>query len=76
MCWTSRRTTNGKKRYKPEEIVVKPAVGRMSWSRRAKHVLAIGQIGVGEVTYYQWRREFGELQIEQVKRLKELELKK
>ena len=21
MCWTSRRTTNGKKRYKPEEIV-------------------------------------------------------
>jgi hypothetical protein len=35
------------KRYMPEEIVAKPAVGRMSWSRRAKHVQAIGQIGVG-----------------------------
>ncbi|MET4214362.1 hypothetical protein [Bradyrhizobium sp. LA2.1] len=35
------------KRYMPEEIVAKPAVGRTSWSRRAKHVQAIGQIGVG-----------------------------
>ena len=35
------------KRYMPEEIVAKPAVGRMSWSRRAKHVQPIGQIGAG-----------------------------
>src|SRR5437660_11885251 len=35
---------------------------------------AIRQIGVSEVTYYRWRQEFGGLQIEQVKRLKELEL--
>jgi putative transposase len=54
-----------------EEIVAKPAVGRMSWSRRAEHVWAIG---LSEVTYYRWRREFGALQIKQVKRLKELEL--
>ena len=32
------------------------------------------QIGVSEVTYYRWRQEFGGLKIEQVKRLKELEL--
>ena len=30
--------------------------------------------GVSEVTYCRRRQEFGELQIEQVKRLKELEL--
>jgi len=29
---------------------------------------------VSEVTYYRWRQEFGGLKIEQVKRLKELEL--
>ena len=57
-----------------EEIIAKPAVGRMSWSRRAEHVWAIGRIGVSEVSYYRWRREFGEMQIKQVKRLKELEL--
>jgi putative transposase len=32
------------------------------------------QIGVSEVTYYRWRQEFGGLKIEQVKRLKDLEL--
>jgi hypothetical protein len=35
---------------------------------------AIRQIGVSEVTYYRWRQEFGGLKIEQVRRLKELEL--
>ena len=29
---------------------------------------------MSEVTYYRWRQEFGGLKIEQVKRLKELEL--
>jgi putative transposase len=35
---------------------------------------AIHQIGVSEVTYYRWRQEFGGLRIEQVKRMKEIEL--
>jgi transposase-like protein len=35
---------------------------------------AIRQIGVSEVTYYRWRQEFGGLKIEQIKRLKELEV--
>ena len=30
-------------------------------------------IGVTQVTYYRWRREFGGLQFDQVKRMKELE---
>jgi len=30
-------------------------------------------IGVTQVTYYRWRREFGGLQMDQVKRMKELE---
>ena len=35
---------------------------------------AIRQIGVSEVSFYRWRQEFGGLTIEQVKRLKDLEL--
>jgi hypothetical protein len=34
---------------------------------------AIRAIGVTEVTYYRWRREFGGLKSDQVKRLKDLE---
>ena len=34
---------------------------------------AIRQIGVSEVTYYRWRQEYGGLNTDQVKRLKELE---
>lgn len=30
--------------------------------------------GVTQVTYYRWRREFGGLQLDQVKRMKELEV--
>ena len=34
---------------------------------------AVRSIGVTEVTYYRWRREFGGLKADQVKRMKELE---
>ncbi len=34
---------------------------------------AVRAIGVTEVTYYRWRQEYGGLETEQVKRLKELE---
>ena len=35
---------------------------------------AIRQIGVTEVTYYRWRREYGGMKTDQLKRLKELEI--
>jgi putative transposase len=34
---------------------------------------AIRQIGVTEVIFYRWRREYGGLKVDQAKRLKELE---
>jgi transposase-like protein len=34
---------------------------------------AIRQIGVTEVTYYRWRKEYGGMRTEQLKRLKVLE---
>ncbi len=35
---------------------------------------AIRSIGVSEATYHRWRNEFGGLKLDQVKRLKELEV--
>lgn len=35
---------------------------------------AVWSIGVTQVTYYRWRREYGGLQMDQVKRMKDLEL--
>jgi putative transposase len=62
------------KRYKPEEIVAKLRQVDVLVSQGQNMVDAIRQIGVSEVTYYRWRQEFGGLKIEQVKRLKDLEL--
>ena len=62
-----------RKRYKPEEIVAKLRQVDVLVSQGQVMADAIRQIGVSEVTYYRWQ-EFGGLKIEQVKRLKELEL--
>ena len=62
-----------KKRYKPEEIVVKLRQVDVLVSQGQNISDAIRQIGVSEVTYYRWRQEYGGLKTEQVKRLKELE---
>jgi putative transposase len=63
-----------RKRYKPEEIVAKLRQVEVLVSQGTSMADAIRQIGVSEVTFYRWRQEFGGLKIEQVKRLKELEV--
>ncbi len=40
----------------------------------AKILDVVRTLGVTQVTYYRWRREFGGLQTDQVKRMKDLEL--
>ncbi len=63
-----------RKRYKPEEIVAKLRQVDVLVSQGSAMADAIRQIGVSEVTFYRWRREFGGLKSDQVKRLKDLEL--
>ena len=62
-----------RKQYKPEEIVAKLRQVDVLSSQGQSVSEAIRSIGVSEVTYYRWRREFGGLKSDQVKRLKELE---
>jgi transposase-like protein len=53
------------KHYKPEEIVAKLRQVDVLISQGQNIADAIRQIGVSEVTYYRWRREFGGLKTEQ-----------
>ena len=62
-----------KKRHKPEEIVAKLRQVDVLVSQGQSVADAIRSIGVTEVSYYRWRREFGGLKSDQVKRMKELE---
>jgi putative transposase len=62
-----------KKGHKAEEIVAKLRQVDVLVSQGRSVADAIRAIGVTEVTYYRWRREFGGLKSGQVKRLKELE---
>ena len=63
-----------RKRPKPEEIVAKLRQVDVVTAQGTPLGEAIRSIGVSEVTYHRWRNEFGGLKLDQVKRLKELEL--
>ena len=62
-----------KKRYKPEEIVGLLRQADVLHSQGMTMSDAIRQIGVSEVTFYRWRKEYGGLSGDQLRRLKELE---
>lgn len=59
--------------HKPEEIVAKLCQVDVLLSQGRSVGEAVRLIGVTQVTYYRWRKEFGGLKGDQVKRLKELE---
>jgi putative transposase len=61
------------RRPKPEEIVAKLRQVDVLVSQGGSVADAVRSIGVTEVTYYRWRKEFGGLKVDQVKRLKDLE---
>ena len=62
-----------RKRYTPEQIIGMLRETEVALSQGQ----AVGQVcrvlGVSEQSYYRWRKEYGGLQINQAKRLKDLE---
>ena len=62
-----------RKPYKPEEIVAKLRQVDVLVSQGRPVAEAVRSIGVTPFTYYRWRREYGGLKTDKVKRLKELE---
>ena len=61
------------RKHKPEEIVAKLRQVDVLLSQGRSVGEAVRSIGVTQFTYYRWRKEFGGLKGDQVKRLKELE---
>ena len=62
------------KRHKPEEIIAKLRQVEVMTGQGTTMADAIRSIGVTEVTYYRWRSEYGGMKLDQVTRLKELEV--
>ena len=62
-----------RKKHKAEEIVAKLRQVEVLTAQGRPVAEAIRSVGVTELTYYRWRREYGGLKGDQVKRLKELE---
>jgi transposase len=63
----------GTKKHRPEEVVAKLRQVDVLVSQGQSVADAIGAIGVSEVTYDRWRKEFGGLKSDQVRRMKRLE---
>jgi len=62
-----------RKRYRPEEIIAKLREAEVLLGQGLKVSEAIKQLGIHEVTYYRWRKEYGGMKVDQMRRLKELE---
>ena len=63
-----------RKRPKPEEIVAKLRQADVLIGQGQSIAEAIRAIGVSAVTDYRWRKEFGGLKTDQVRRMKDLEV--
>ena len=62
-----------KKTYKLEAISHKLREAEVRLSQGATLAEVVRSLGISEVTYYRWRKEYGGMQVNQARRLKELE---
>jgi len=63
-----------RKRYSPEEIIGRLREAEVALAEGATVAEVCRKIGVTQVTYYRWRKEYGGMRVEQARRLKELEV--
>ncbi len=62
-----------KKRHTGEQIISKLREAEILLSKGTKMPQVCRKIGITEQTYYRWRKEYGGVRTDQVKRLKEVE---
>jgi len=62
-----------RKRYRPEEIIAKLREAEVLLAQGMKVPEVAKAIGIHEITYYRWRKEYGGMKVSQAKRLKDLE---
>ncbi len=62
-----------KRRHTAEQIISKLREAEVLLAKGTKMLQVCLSLGVTEQTYYRWRKEYGGVRTDQVKRLKELE---
>ena len=63
----------GRKRFSPEQIIVKLREAEVIESKGLTQVEAAKKLGIAEQTLIRWRKEYGGLRVDQAWRFKELE---
>jgi putative transposase len=62
-----------RKFHKPEQIVQKLREADAAISSGSTVEQACRQLGISDATYYNWRRQYGQMKLDQVKQLKALQ---
>ena len=62
-----------RKHHSPEEIIRKLRTAEIELGKGVELEKCCRKLGVSEVTYHRWKKEYGGLRIDQAKRLKEIE---
>jgi len=62
-----------RKRFSPEQIIVKLREAEIIESKGLTQVEAAKKLGIAEQTLIRWRKEYGGLRVDQARRFKELE---
>lgn len=62
-----------RKGHTPDQIVKKLRLAEARLAEGLKIDQVCKELGVSDATYYKWRKEYGHMQVDQVKQLKQLQ---
>jgi len=62
-----------RKRYSNEQIITSLRQAEVELAKGQRTGEVCRKLGITEQTYYRWRKEYGSLRVDQMRRLKELE---
>jgi len=62
-----------RRHYRAEEVISKLREAEILLAQGMKVPEVVRELGIHQVTYYRWRKEYGGMRVNQMKRLKELE---
>ena len=71
--WDTQADSMSRKRYPAEQIIGHLRQAEIRTSEGKTVAEAVRELGISEQTYYRWRKQYGGMEVNQARRLKELE---
>ena len=62
-----------KTRHKPEQIIHKLRQAEVLLGQGKTHEAVCRELGISDATFYKWRQKYGGMQVNQAKKMKDLE---